>query len=103
MTRVLSATFLLFYTAFTVVAVSEHTASAASSYARNGSSQSQSIRAASPRSSQVRIQEESFAGFSITAAIALADTGLTASGPSSIGFIGDSRHFTFSRAPPALL
>jgi hypothetical protein len=103
MKRSVSATFLLFYAAFTVVAISEHTAAYASTIARHSPLQTQTVRAASPHSSQVRIPQEPFAGLQIKSAFTLGEYGATSVRPASIRFEVDSRRFTPSRAPPAIL
>lgn len=103
MKRAVGATFLLFYAAFTVVAISEHTASYAATVARHSPAQSKTIRAASPHSSQVRILQEPFVGFLIKTAFALGENGPASVRPSSPRFEVDSRRFTPSRAPPAVL
>jgi hypothetical protein len=103
MKRAVSSTFLLFYAAFTVVAISEHTAAFASSVSRHSPLQTQSVRSASPLSSQVRILQEPFVGFHIKTAFALGENGPTSVRPASIRFEVDSRRFTPSRAPPAIL
>jgi len=103
MKRAVSATFLVFYAAFTVVAISEHTASYASTIARHSPLQTKTIRAASPHSSQVRILQEPFIGFQIKTAFVPGDNGTTSVRPLSLQFEVDSRRFTPSRAPPAIL
>jgi hypothetical protein len=103
MKKAVSATFLLFYAAFTVVAISEHTASYVSTIARHSPPQTRVARVAPPHSSQVRILQEPFAGLQIKTAFALGDNGPTSVRPSSIRFEVDSRKFTPSRAPPAVL
>ena len=103
MKRAASATFLLFYAAITVVAISEHTAAFASTIASNSPLKTQSVRAASPHSPQVRIPQEPFAGLQIKSAFTLSEYGLTSVRPVSIRFEVDSRRFTPSRAPPAVL
>jgi hypothetical protein len=103
MKRAASATFLLFYAALTVVAISEHTAAYASTIARHSPLQTQTIRASSPHSSQVRIPQEPFAGLQIKAAFTLGEYGPTSVRPASVRFEVDSRRFTPSRAPPTIL
>jgi hypothetical protein len=103
MKRAASATFLLFYAAITVVAISEHTAAYASTIARHSPLQTQSVRASSPHSSQVRIPQEPFAGLQIKSSFMLGEYGATSVRPVSIRFEVDSRRFTPSRAPPAVL
>ena len=103
MKRTVNATFLLFYAAFTVVAISEHTAAFAATFASHPPLQTQSVRAASPHSPQVRIAQEPFAGLQIKSAFALSEYGPTSVRPVSIRFEVDSRRFTPSRAPPAVL
>lgn len=103
MKKAISATFLLFYAAFTVVAITEHTASYVSTIARHSPPQTRIGRAASPYVSQVRILQEPFVGFEARTAFALGDNGPTSVRPSSIRFEVDSRKFTPSRAPPAVL
>jgi hypothetical protein len=103
MKRAASATFLLFYTALTVVAISQHTAAYASTITRHSPLQAQTVRASSPHSSQVRIPQEPFAGLQITTAITLGEYGPTSVRPAGIWFEVDSRRFTPSRAPPAIL
>jgi len=102
MKRAASATFLLFYTALTIVAISEHTAAYASTIARRPL-QAQTVRASSPHSSQVRIPQEPFAGIHITSGFALGEYGPTSVRPASLRFEIDSQRFTPSRAPPAVL
>jgi hypothetical protein len=103
MKRAVSSTFLLFYAAFTVVAISEHTAEFASTFSHHSPLQTQFVRASSPHSSQVRILQEPFAGFQIKTAFALGENGPASVRPASIRFEVDSRRFTPSRAPPAIL
>jgi hypothetical protein len=103
MKRAVSATFLLFYAAFTVVAISEHTAAYASTVARHSPLQTQSVRSASPHSSQVRILQEPFVGLQIKSEFALGESGPASVRPASIRFEVDSSRFTPSRAPPAIL
>jgi hypothetical protein len=103
MKRAASATFLLFYAAITVVAISEHTAAFASTIASHSPLQTQSARAASPRSPQVRIPQEPFAGLQIKSTFTLSEYGPSSVRPASIRFEIDSRRFTPSRAPPAVL
>src|SRR3954469_14274590 len=76
MKRAASATFLLFYTALTVVAISEHTAAYASTIAHSPL-RAQTVRASSPHSSQARILQEPFAGFQVTSGFALGEYGAT--------------------------
>jgi hypothetical protein len=103
MKRVVGATFLFFYTTFTVVAISEHTASWASTIALHSPSNTKTVRAASPHASQVRIQEDPFIGFLVKAGFAPGDTVSTSVHPSLLHFEGDSLRFTPSRAPPLFL
>jgi len=103
MKRVVSATFLVFYATFTVVALSQHTASYASTVVRHSPGQSKSIRAASPHAPQVRILEEPFVGMQVRATVALPDSGPTSVRPLSPRFEFDFRRFTPTRAPPASL
>jgi hypothetical protein len=103
MTRVFSATFLVLYTAFTVVVSVEYTAATAATYARDSASSPKSIRSVSPRGSFVRIQEEPFVGLRMVTAFALDDTGSTVRKAASPDRSGDCRQFTPCRAPPALL
>jgi len=103
MKRATSATFLLFYTALTVVAISQHTAAYAATIARHSPLQAQTVRASSHQSYQVRIPQEPFAGLQITTAFALGEYGPTSVRPAWIRFEVDSRRFTPSRAPPAIL
>ena len=103
MKKAISATFLLFYATFTVVVVSEHTASFASAITRHSPSPTKTIRAASPHTYQVRILEDPYVGFQVKTTFALGVTGAVPFHSSSIEFEGDSSRFTPSRAPPALL
>jgi hypothetical protein len=103
MTRILSATFLMFYTAFTVVVVAEHTASAARTFSHDSTSQTKSIQVAAPHSYQARMQEDPFVGFRIATSIALADTGTAAPHLPPADFMADCHRYTPSRAPPAFL
>ena len=103
MKRTVNATFLLFYAAFTVVTISEHTAAYASTITRHTPLQTQTFRSASPHSPQVRIPQEPFAGLQIKSAFTLSELGPTSVRPVSIRFEVDSRRFTPSRAPPAIL
>jgi hypothetical protein len=103
MKRAASATFLLFYAAITVVAISEHTAAYASTLASNSPLQTRTFRAASPHSPQVRIPQEPFAGLQIKSAFTLSEYRTTSVRPASIRFEVDSKRFTPSRAPPAVL
>jgi hypothetical protein len=103
MKRVVGATFLFFYTTFTVVALSDHTASWASTIARHSPSNTKTIRAASPHASQARIQEDPFVGFLVNAGFALSNTVSTSVHFSPLHFEGDSFRFTPSRAPPLFL
>jgi hypothetical protein len=102
MKRAASATFLLFYTALTVVAISEHTAAYASTIAHSPL-RAQTVRASSPHSSQARILQEPFAGFQVMSGFALGEYGPTSVRPASLRFEVDTRRFTPSRAPPAFL
>jgi hypothetical protein len=103
MKRVVGATFLVFYAAFTVVAISQHTASYASTINRHSPVQSKSIRAASPHTPQVRILQEPFVGMQIRTTVALPDSGRTLVPPPSPRFEFDFKRFTPTRAPPASL
>jgi len=103
MKRAVGATFLLFYTAFTVVAISEHTAAYASNVARHSPANSTSMRATSPHASQVRILQEPFAGLQSKTSIALRDNGATFVRAATPRFELESSRFTPTRAPPASL
>jgi len=103
MKRAVGATFLVFYAAFTVVAISEHTAAFASTIARHSPAQTKTIRGTSPHSSQVRILPDSFVGIQIKTSVALRDNGRTPVRPASPRFEVDSSRFTPTRAPPASL
>jgi len=103
MKRVVGATFLVFYATFTVVALSQHTASYASTLVRHSSGQSKSIRAVSPHTPQVRILQEPFVGMQVRTTVALPDSGPTLVLPSAPRFEFDFKRFTPTRAPPASL
>jgi len=103
MKRAVGATFLLFYAAFTVVAISQHTATYASAIARHSPANSKSIRATSPHTPQVRILQDPVVGFPIKTSVVLRDIGATFICPQTPAFEVDSRRFTPSRAPPASL
>jgi hypothetical protein len=103
MKRAASATFLLFYAAITVVAISEHTAAFASTIARHSPLRTQTVRSASHHSPQVRIPQEPFAGLQIKSTFILSEYGPTSVRHVSIRFEVDSRRFTPSRAPPTIL
>jgi hypothetical protein len=103
MKRLVGTTFLVFYAAFTVVAISQHTAAYASTIARHSPTQSKSIRAASPYSPQVRILQEPYVGIQVRTTVALPDSGPTAVPPPSPRFEFDYKRFTPTRAPPTIL
>jgi len=103
MKRVLSAAFVLLYAAFTVLAIAEHTASWASTFSADSKSQTTQMRANSPRSSQVRIEEDPFVVFRTLAKFALADAGISGLQEVSGCLICDSIPSVPSRAPPTLL
>ena len=103
MKRVVGATFLLFYATFSVVAISEHTASYASTVARHSPIQSKTFRAAAPHTSHVRILEDPYLGFQIKTSFVPGEAGVIAFHSSSNRFDRDPVRFTASRAPPAFL
>ena len=103
MKRVLSAAFVLLYAAFTVLAIAEHTASWASTFTTDSKLQTTKLRANSPRSSQVRIEENPFAVFRTLTTFALADARMAGRRSTCWRFVCDSTRFVLSRAPPTLL
>ena len=103
MKRAIGATFLLFFTASTIVATSQRTASWASTIVGHSGSQGSVTRAASPRLPQVRIHESPFLGLQEVTTFALAATCLSATCPLSVSLFSDPRRSTLSRAPPPLL
>ena len=101
MKRLLVATFLLLYTACTVVKVAENTSISASSFASGGKQQPSLKRAYPPHSSQTRFFEQPFVVERVLLELPLVLVAHTHP-PASEQLANDTSLPVFSRAPPAL-
>jgi len=103
MKRLLTATFLLFYSACSVTLVVERAHSAASTFGKAHKSQSVEVRAYSPDASPKRIEEHPFTVTPDPATFALDRLELGGIQVLSTGYGSDVNSCSLSRAPPTIL